>query len=261
MSTLEFGIEVGPTLYAAFMVFARVTAMLHVVPLFSMNSVPVVIRAALGGFVALIVSPWVAGDVVATGWEAATFAVSLGSEIFLGAAMGFAIRLMLSVIDVVGTVLAANCGLGMAMQFDPVTQSQGLIVSRLVQTAGFLVFLALDLHHEVLIGLVGSFSVAPPGQGVLALAAGPAFSEMFAKILADTTRLSMPLVAAVLFFNMMATLVTRFAQQMNIYFSVGLSANVWAGLMAIAATIPALVAVIIDDAQNIRGLMRALAGG
>ena len=116
---------------------------------------------------------------MATGWEAASFAVSLGSEIFLGAAMGFAIRLMLSVIDVVGTVLAANCGLGMAMQFDPVTQSQGLIVSRLVQTAGFLVFLALDLHHEVLIGLVGSFSVAPPGQGGFQ----PLLEKVFARIL------------------------------------------------------------------------------
>lgn len=261
MSSLEIGIEIGAPLYAAFMVFTRVTAMLHVLPLFSMAVVPLPVRAGLGALISLVITPWVGGDIDAAGWEVAAFAVSMCSEIFLGLAMGFAVRLILSLIDVLGTVLAANCGLGMAAQFDPISNSQGLIVSKLVQTAGFLVFLSLDLHHEVLIGLVESFAVAPPGEGVLVFAAGPAFSEMFAKILLDTCRLSMPLIAAVLFFNMMSTLVTRFAQQMNIYFSVGLSINVWAGLMAIGASVPALVATLINDSQQIRGLMRALAGG
>ena len=261
MSSLEIGIEIGAPLYAAFMVFARVTAMLHVLPLFSMNAVPVSVRAGLGALISVLITPWVGTEIDAMGWGVAPFAVSLCSEVFLGIAMGYSVRLILSLIDVLGTVLAANCGLGMAAQFDPISNSQGLIVSKLVQTAGFLVFLSLDLHHEVIFGLVGSFAVAPPGEGVLVFVAGQAFSEMFAKMLFDTCRLSMPLIAAVLFFNMMSTLVTRFAQQMNIYFSVGLSANVWAGLMAIGASVPALVATLINESQQIRGLMRALAGG
>jgi flagellar biosynthetic protein FliR len=261
VSSLQIGIEIGPTLYAAFMVFARVTAMLHTLPLFSMAAVPVPVRAGLGALIALVISPWVAVEVSPSGWEVTGFAVSLASEIFLGAAMGFAVRLMMAIIDVLGTVLAANCGLGMASQFDPVSQSQGLIISRLVQTAGFLVFLSLNLHHEVLAGLVGSFSVAPPGEGVLAFTAGPLFSEIYGQMLHDTARLSMPLVVAVLFFNMVSALVTRFAQQMNIYFSIGLSANVWAGLMAIGASIPALIATILNRTQGMGGVMRLLAGG
>jgi len=260
VSTLEFGMEIGPTLYAAFMIFARVTAMLHVLPLFSMKVVPVAVRAGLGALVALLVCPYVE-TIEVPGWEVAAFAIALIAELFLGAAMGFAVRLILSIIDVLGTVLAANCGLGMAAQFDPVSQGQALVVSKLIQVAGFLAFLSLDLHHEVLLGVVGSFEVAPPGQGVLVFAAGPAFSERFGQMLMDTCRLSMPLIAAVLFFNMVSTLVTRFAQQMNIYFSVGLTANVWAGLVAISAAIPALVATLITRSEEIRGLMSALAGG
>lgn len=260
MSTLQVGMEIGPTLYAAFMIFARVTAMLHVLPLFSLPSVPIPVRVGLGGMIALLVCPYVE-TVHVPGWEVAAFAIALISELFLGAGMGFAVRLILSIIDVLGTVLAANCGLGMAAQFDPISQSQALVVSKLIQVAGFLVFLALDLHHQVLLGIVDSFQVAPPGQGVLVFVAGSAFSERFAQILLDTCRLSMPLIAAVLFFNMVSTLVTRFAQQMNIYFSVGLSANVWAGLLAIAATIPALVATLVTRSQEIRGLMSTLAGG
>ena len=259
MSTLQFGMDIGPTLYAAFMIFARVTAMLHVLPLFSMRAVPLPVRAGLGAMIALLVCPYVeTGNV--PGWEVAAFAVALISELFLGAGMGFAVRLILTLIDVLGTVLAANCGLGMAAQFDPVSNSQALVVSKLIQVAGFLIFLALDLHHQVLLGVVDSFQVAPPGQGVLVLAAGPAFSERFAQILLDTCRLSMPLIAAVLFFNMVSTLVTRFAQQMNIYFSVGLSANVWAGLLAISASIPAFVETLLSRSAEIRTLMSVLAG-
>jgi len=261
VTSIEIGISIGPSLYAMFMVFARVTAMLHALPLFSMSAVPVPVRAGLGALIALIVAPWVAADVGPEVWEVGAFAVSLVSEVFLGVAMGFSVRLMMAIIDVLGTVLAANCGLGMASQFDPVTQSQGLIISRLVQTAGFLVFLSLNLHHDVIAGLVGTFTIAPPGEGVLAFTAGALFSEIYEQMLRDTTRLSMPLVVAVLFFNMVSALVTRFAQQMNIYFSIGLSANVWAGLMAIGATIPALIATILNRTQDIGGVMRVLAGG
>ncbi len=260
MSSIQLGMEIGPVLYAAFMIFARATAMLHMLPLFSMTAVPIAVRAGLGGMIAVLVCPHVETQQV-PGWEVSAFAVALVSELLLGAAMGFFVRLVLTIIDVLGTVLAANCGLGMAAQFDPISQSQALVVSKVIQVAGFLVFLALNLHHEVLIGIVNSFHVAPPGQGVLVFAAGPAFSERFAQMLLDTCRLSMPLIAAVLFFNIVSTLVTRFAQQMNIYFSVGLSANVWAGLLAISATIPALVATLITRSEEIQVLIVALAGG
>ncbi len=76
--------EIGPTLYAAFMIFARVTAMLHVLPLFSMKSVPVPVRAGLGALVALLICPYVE-TVDAPGWEVAAFAIALTSELFLGA--------------------------------------------------------------------------------------------------------------------------------------------------------------------------------
>jgi len=54
--------------------------------------------------------------------------------------------------------------------------------------------------------------------------------------------------------------VTRFAQQMNIYFSVGLPANAAAGLLAAALAVPALVAAVAGHGSGIRELMLRMVG-
>jgi len=55
--------------------------------------------------------------------------------------------------------------------------------------------------------------------------------------------------------------VTRFAQQMNIYFSVGLPANAAAGLITTGLSIPALILALHGAMGGIRGLMLAVVGG
>ena len=60
--------------------------------------------------------------------------------------------------------------------------------------------------------------------------------------------------------NLVSALVTRFAQQMNIYFSVGLPANAMAGLWATALAIPALAAAVVSAGAGMRGLIGSLVG-
>lgn len=261
-STLSIKFVAGPELFGLLFVFARVTALFHTLPLFSMKSVPVPARIALSGLIALSIAPAAATvDPVITTWDLPRLGLLLCSELFLGLAMGFCVACVLSVIEVLGTFLGNNSGLGMAVQFDPVSDSQSLIVTRIVQIAGFLSFLALDLHHVVLYALADSFQAAPPGQGIVAFTVGPAMSQVVGQVLLDSMRIAMPVIAAVMFLNLVSTLVTRFAQQMNIYFSVGLSANAVGGILAISVAMPALIAVIAGSGKPIRFLMTTVVGG
>ncbi len=254
-------IQIGPELYGLLMAFARIGGLLQTAPFVSTTAVPIPVRVVLAVMLTAVTAPLIVLDETQVTWAAGPLGLRLVSELLLGAAMGFVATVVMSLLDIVGTFVGVNAQLAIAMQFDPLTNSQQVITTRLVQVAGFLVFLSLDLHHLMLLGLVDSFQVAPPGTGVLAALAGPAMSSVMAQVLLDGLRIAMPVVAAVLVLNLVAALVTRFAQQMNIYFSVGLPANAAAGLLAIGLGIPALATAVLVHGESIRGLMLAMVGG
>lgn len=248
------------SLYAVLMAFIRITGLLQAAPLWKMTAVPIPVRVALAAVLALILGPLVPADPAAVTWSGPMMAVRAISELMLGLAMGFGCTLLLGILDLAGTLLGMNAGLGIATQFDPMTGGNSLVLTRLTASAGFLVFLALDLHHQLLLGLTDSFLIAPPGSGLLLPSAGMGLSQVMGGLFADSMRIAMPVVAAVLIFNLVSALVTRFAQQMNIYFSVGLPANAMAGLWATGLAIPALAAAVVTAGGGMRGLMGSFVG-
>jgi flagellar biosynthesis protein FliR len=257
---LQLSIHADAGLYATLMAFVRIAGLLHAMPLIKMSVVPVPIRVALAMVLAVTISPLVPVAEADVTWAGPLLAVRAISEAMLGLAMGFACALLLTVLDIAGTFLGMNAGLGIATQFDPISGSNSLVISRFTGAIGFLIFLALDLHHQIFLGLVDSFLIAPPGTGFLAPSAGLGLSSVLGALFMDAMRISMPVVAAVLIFNLVSALVTRFAQQMNIYFSVGLPANAMAGLWATSLAIPALAAAVVTAGAGMRGLMGSLVG-
>ena len=252
---------VGPEYFGLLLAFARITGVLHTAPLISSRNVPVLIRLGLAGCLAFILSPLVAVDPAAVTWNGPKLGLLILSELFLGLGMGFVGAIAMSLIDMAGTFIGMNSGLAAASQFDPLTKTQQVVLTRLLQVAGFLTFFTYNLHHLVFLGILDSFLVAPPGAGVLHSAAGIGLSKLLGQIFADAMRISMPVVIVVLFLNIVAALVTRFAQQMNIYFSVGLPANAIAGLVATGLSIPALLVTLHSAMGGIRGLMISVIGG
>ncbi len=259
--SLGLEVVIGPEYFALLMTFARITGVLHTAPLIGTRAVPVPIRVALAGIIAVTLAPLVTVAPDAVTWNGPKLAFLLLAELLLGLGMGFVGAIAMSLLDIAGTFIGINSGLAIASQFDPLTNSQQLVLTRLLQVTGYLAFFAMDFHHLIFLGITDSFVVAPPGAGVLHSAAGLGMSELVARILVDAMRISMPVVIAVLFLNIVAALVTRFAQQMNIYFSVGLPANAAAGLIATGLAIPALVVALITAMSGMRGLMLAVVGG
>lgn len=254
-------IALGPQLFGLLLAFARITGIVHSAPLIGTKTVPIPLKVGLAGLLALAVSPLIPVDAAAVTWSGPKLGFLLGSELLLGLGMGFSASVLLALLEMLGTFIGINSQLAIALSFDPMSGSQQVITTRLIQVAGFLIFLGLDLHHQVIYGLVDSFVVAPAGTGVLAATAGTSMSTVLGQVFLDAMRISMPVVAAVLVLNLVAALVTRFAQQMNIYFSVGLPANAAAGLLATALAIPALAAAIVARGETIRELMLCMIRG
>ena len=259
MSTIAVGIDLSTDLFAALAAFVRIGATIQSMVLFSMRGVPVPVRVGLAAVFAIVIVPVVPDRPDFVTWDPVGLAVALCGEAMLGIFLGMSTRILLAFIDLAGTLMGINAGLAVAQQFDPVSQSQSLVVTRMVQVAGMLVFLAADLHHQIFLGLFDTFVVAPPGSGVPTITAGLGLSQQFGRLFHDAVRISMPVVGVVMFLNVVAALVTRFAQQMNIYFSVGLAVNAAAGLIAAAPALDEVGDLLLRLGPTLRPMMRAFA--
>jgi flagellar biosynthetic protein FliR len=244
-----------------FLAFARITGLLHAMPVISTRVVPRQVRVLLGVLLAFLVGPslpTVPEELVTT---LPMLGLSFVAELAVGLAMGFAASLPIHAFEMAGAIVGFHAGFSNAVLFDPVTQSSSVLASRIFQISGFLAFLSFDLHHHIIVGLVESFSAIGPGAGVVATGAAMPLTERVGALFLEANRISMPVFAATLFLNIGWSLVTRFAQQMNVYFTAGMGVNAVVGVMATAACVPSTILLIRNAGPGLRELMAAVIGG
>jgi type III secretory pathway component EscS len=81
----------------------------------------------------------------------------LAQQMLIGFAMGFAMRLVFSRIDLAGSLISLQMGLGFASSYDPQTAGQTGVVSEFLGLLALLVFMAINGHLMVIATLTHSF--------------------------------------------------------------------------------------------------------
>ena len=85
----------------------------------------------------------------------------LGQQIVIGLAMGFAMRIIFSAVEMAGEIAGLQMGLGFATFFSPRSDGSTLVVAKFVGLLATLIFLAVNGHLLMLSVLAESFSVFP----------------------------------------------------------------------------------------------------
>jgi flagellar biosynthetic protein FliR len=90
--------------------------------------------------------------------------VMLFQELIIGAVLGLTARLAISALQVAGTVVAQQLGLGFVTAVDPTQNQQGVIVGNFLTVLGITLIFATDMHHLVIAGLNDSYTIFAPGE-------------------------------------------------------------------------------------------------
>src|SRR4029079_15020750 len=85
-------------------------------------------------------------------------------EIIIGAVLGLTARLAISALQVAGSVVAQQLGLGFVTAVDPSQNQQGVLVGNFLTVLGITLIFATDLHHLVIAGLNDSYTIFAPGE-------------------------------------------------------------------------------------------------
>ena len=144
--------------------------------------------------------------------------VLLVEEILIGAVLGLTARLTISALEVAGSVIAQQLGLGFVTAVDPTQGEQGVILGNFLTMLGVTLFFATDMHHLVIAALNDSYTLFEPGE----VPATGDVAALMTKTISGAFRigiqLSAPFLVFGLLFNLGLGVLSRLMPQMQVFF-------------------------------------------
>ena len=245
-----------PGLAAAFLlVFARIGTMLMLLPGLAEQNVSVRMRLTVALVLAGVLLPLHRSAYHIDPGELGPAVVMLVEEILIGGVLGLTARLTVSALEVAGSVIAQQLGLGFVTAVDPTQGEQGMIVGNFLTMLGVTLLFATDMHHLVIAALNDSYTLFEPSE----LPATGDIAALITRTVAGAFRigvqLSAPFIVFGLLFNIGLGVLARLMPQMQVFF-VALPLSILLGLILLVLVVGAMMGVFLDYAG---GVLHALA--
>lgn len=217
--------------------FIRVLALLSAVPVLGTRAgVPMRVRLGLALLVVVAAQASLPPmPVVALDSPAGFMAVA--QQLVIGLSMGFAVRIVFTAVEFAGELIGLQMGLNFAGFFDPSSGGQATATSRFFGTTVALLFVVINGHLLVVAAVIRSFTSFPVGEAPFAFVRAVQPQHWGAEIFSMGLWIALPLVAMLLFVNLVLGVVSRVASQMNI-FAVGFPITLGVGLIGVTLTLP-----------------------
>jgi flagellar biosynthetic protein FliR len=218
--------------------FLRTLAVFTSAPILSTKAFPVRARIALAFFVALAAQPSLLGQPIIsmTGPDAYGAVIQ---QVGVGLAIGFAIRVVFSAVELAGELVGFQMGLNYAAFFDPSLNSQTSAVARFFSQMATFLFVVMNGHLMVLMAIVNSFTAFPVEQNFLQTLQQMKIYDLGSSLFSSALWIALPMIGMLMFTNLALGIVSRVAPQMNIY-AIGFPITLSVGLIGITATLPML---------------------
>jgi flagellar biosynthetic protein FliR len=234
--------------------FIRVLALFSAMPVLGQRNVPVRVRIALSFFIALGASGAApVGAAVPLDSPAAVMLVI--QQVLIGLALGFAVRVIFTAIEFAGEIVGLQMGLNFAGFFDPATAQQATATSSFFSTMVGFLFIAMNGHLLVIEAVVQSLVAFPVSPEPFAFLRAVRPETWGAEIFRLGLWIALPLIAMLLFINMMLGIIARVAPQISI-FSVGFPITLGVGLVGITFTLPLLQGPFVAALEQMLMLFR-----
>jgi flagellar biosynthesis protein FliR len=245
-----------PALAAAFLlVFARIGTMLMLLPGLGEQNLSARIRLTMALILAAVVLPLHRAAYHIDPAALGPAIVMLIEEILIGAVLGMTARLTISALDVAGSVIAQQLGLGFVTAIDPTQGEQEAIVGNFLTMLGLTLIFATNMHYLVIAALNDSYNVFAPGEVLGTGDVAALITRTVAGAFRVGIQLSAPFLAFGLLFNIGLGVLSRLMPQMQVFF-VALPLSILIGLLFLLLGLGAMMGFFLD---YVGGVLHALA--
>jgi flagellar biosynthetic protein FliR len=249
------------TVIAFLLVLCRIAGMLASAPLLNMRNVPAQVKVGLAVATALILFPLHSANLVVPR-DLIQFSLMVVQESIIGLLLGFTANLIFMGLQIAGEYISMQMGLSSASLLDPVTQTQSAMIGQFFFYLGGLLFLNLNVHHALILGIDRSFQWIPVGHfigegkltgGLMAERMIQLSSDMFIVAL----MVGVPLMGILLVAEMAVAFVAKVMPQMNA-FMVAIPLKVALGLLLIIVCMPYLSMTLGDQYAHLVQVLMGL---
>jgi flagellar biosynthesis protein FliR len=248
---MRIDISFLPALATAFLLtFARVGTMVMLLPGVGELSVPARVRLTIALALTAILLPAHQKAYVVDLKTFGPVLVLLFHELVIGAVLGLTARLAISALQIAGSVVAQQMGLGFVTAVDPTQNQQGLLVGNFLSVLGIALVFATDLHHLVIAAMNDSYTIFQPGELPLMGDAAQHVTRVIATAFRIGIQLSAPFLVFGLLFNFGLGVLSRLMPQMQVFF-IGLPLSILLGLLLLLVVIGAMMGTFVGYLEGV----------
>ncbi|WP_270374675.1 flagellar biosynthetic protein FliR [Marinicauda sp. Alg238-R41] len=238
-------IDLQTTLFAAALIFARLGAVLMLLPGFGEPGIPPRIRLAFALAFAFAIGPSIAPSLPEMPADQATAAAMVAVEALIGLMIGAAARFFLASAAVAGQVIGYQTGLAMAQAFDPAAGQSGALPGIFLNLTFLVLIFATNLHHLLLQAAASSYQVMPAGQVPMFEDAAEWALTLFIDAFTIGIQISAPLIVFGLIFYLGLGVLSRLMPQAQIFF-IAMPLNILIGFAILAISLGAIAIVWLE---------------
>jgi flagellar biosynthetic protein FliR len=239
--------------FAGGLVFARLAAIIMLIPGFGETFVPVRIRLSLALTLALVLFPVVGGAVPPIPAQISGVAGAVIKETAIGLVIGTILRLFMSSLSAAGEIVSIQTTLGFAQTANPTQAAPSTTLSTFLMLLGLVLIMTTNLHHLFLSAIVRSYTIFPFTKPFPLADANALAVQTVSRSFALGLQLAAPVVAFSLIFNVATGLVGRVMPQFQIFF-VASPLMVLLGLSIFALSLGLIGIVWIDHYRDLLSL-------
>ncbi|MGC4077408.1 MAG: flagellar biosynthetic protein FliR [Rubrivivax sp.] len=246
------------TAYIYLIIFARVGAMLMVIPALGETTIPARMRLSFALVMAGVLYPTVSPVIPALSGDVFGVIALLIHEIMVGLIFGGIARLAVSCTQVAGAVIASSAGLSVAQAADPTNGGiQGALVGSFLSVLGIALIFATDLHHVALSAIHDSYMIFKPTDPMMFGDTAQTVIEAVAGAFVVGIQMSAPFIVFGLVFNLGIGILSRMMPQLQVYFiAMPATVGIGLGLMAILATM--MMGLYLTHFENVLAMLRGV---
>ena len=208
----------------------RMSGMILFNPIFGSRTIPGRAKGALVLTFSLVLYVWTGGTLQHEPGSLFEYGVMLGTELFMGFVLGFAVTLAVFAVRYAAAIMDFTMGLSMAHVYDPETRNQITVSSEMLYIYLMLLFFAVNGHLRLVSIFFGSANVVPFGQATFGTALYTAVLDIFRNSITLGVQLAFPIIAMELVPEAAVGIMMRMIPQINV-FSVNFQIKIIVGML------------------------------
>ena len=240
MTSIQLDKMLSGNVYAFLFIFSRIGPVLLLLPGFGETYVSPRFRGAIALAISFLLTGPLLHTIPAPPGDVTGLVRLLGFEILIGLYFGSMVRLIMSVLETVGFIIAMQTGLSNAVILNPALATQSPLPSAFLSIVGLTLVFVTGLDHFLLRSVVATYDLFPPGSALPPGDMAQSYLTAFGRSFRIGVELASPFMVIGILMYVALGMLQKLMPQVQL-FLIMLPIQIWGGLFLMSITVAAIM--------------------